>query len=78
MPVACAARTRDGAKKGKSNVTMSPARLPGIGISRALSGLSRRSARAATSSRTAASASTVMSPGSGTVQPSAVRFTEDR
>jgi hypothetical protein len=47
--------TRLFAKKGKSKLVSSPAALPGIGMRRAVRGLSKRRAKAARSSSTASS-----------------------
>jgi hypothetical protein len=54
-------------KYGKSNAVMSPARRPGIGIRRAVSGLRNAPASAATSASIPAIDSTGVSPGNGMV-----------
>src|SRR5260221_4280045 len=59
------AMTRDGTKYSKSNLISSPTILPGIGINRAVSGLSSRNDNAATSNRMPASTSSLTLPGSG-------------
>ena len=64
---ASSAITRLLAKKAKSNWVASPTALPGIGINRAVSGLSRRKASAARSNSKALIASLRVSPANGIV-----------